>query len=156
MKTDLLQELLSLISGHGGLERRKRGALLLGKRESGEVGDKDLVLGACISQHFLCKTTLYLCWKGVPGPKVTQQVTVPNSPGSTSSEGESWVGFAVEVAMVTMIWKEKRRGERGGEGHGGSVMPFRWSKDQTLFCLLTMLSADRQAGAGHGGRGVTH
>lgn len=127
MKTDLFQELLSLIGGHGGLERRKRDALLLGKRERGEVGDKDLVLGACISQHLLSKTTLHLCWEGVPGPKVTQQVTVPNSPDSTSSEGESWVGVGVEVGMVTMIRKEKRGGEKGGEGHGGSVVPFRWS-----------------------------
>jgi hypothetical protein len=107
IETDLFQELLSLISGEGDLERRKRDALLLGKRESGEIGDKDLVVGACVAQYLLCKTTLNLCWEGVPRPKVTQHVTAPNSPDSTSSEGESWVGggVGVEVGVVTITWK---------------------------------------------------
>ena len=75
MKIDLLEELLSIILRQGRLQRRDGVALLLGKRQSRQIGDENLVLSVTASKHLLSKLTLYLSWEWVSGPKITQQVT---------------------------------------------------------------------------------
>lgn len=48
--------------------------MLLGKRESRDIGDKDFVFRANITQNFVTELTLNFSWERVSGTKIPQEI----------------------------------------------------------------------------------
>lgn len=71
---DLLEQLLSIVAGHGSLEGRNRGAVFLGEGEGGDGGDEDLMLRVHVPYNLLPEVALQLRREGIPCSEITQHV----------------------------------------------------------------------------------
>ena len=86
--------LARIIHSHGRVQTGYGRAHLLCKRERGDVGDEDFVLGVHIPQHLLYKLTLNLSRKWISGTEISKQSlhVSPSTPRkkSKSSGPSAW------------------------------------------------------------------
>lgn len=120
---NLLEELLSVVEGHGLLDRGNRGTILLGERESGGDGDQDPVLGVDVTQHLVSELALQLRRERVPRPEIAQQVlshgTRPEGEPPRSGGSELRETRKLKKAGGRKRMAKRREGEVGGGGGGG-------------------------------------